>query len=405
MSAPVSTAAPSTDAMQQFLDLLADALTEQSLIKLSLAKYHGSEPQLQRLSIRPVLLKAVPHLCFVYSYQTKDITKNYLLIEGFNQIQALLLSGEFRSAHLRSVEQEAQLLLNKRLQPHLTCKTWVQSSPSNQITSTEHNRSKQRYLELDRAYLTALGVTDQQRQLIPSMSRKWKQINKFIEIFEHAFSELNHPAGQALHVVDFGSGKGYLTFAIREYIEQKLQLSPQVTGVELRDELVTLCNQAAQTLALQGLDFYQGDVRSYQPERVDVMIALHACDIATDYALHTGIRLNASIIMCAPCCHKEIRPQLQSPAVLQPMLQYGVHLGQQAEMLTDSLRALLLQAHGYETKVFEFVALEHTSKNKMILAVKKSQSAQQQAQVLAQVEQLKQFYGIERQCLQGLLAE
>ena len=405
MSAPVSTAAPSTDAMQQFLDLLADALTEQSLIKLSLAKYHGSEPQLQRLSIRPVLLKAAPHLCFVYSYQTKDITKNYLLIEGFNQIQALLLSGEFRSAHLRSVEQEAQLLLNKRLQPHLTCKTWVQSSPSNQITSTEHNRSKQRYLELDRAYLTALGVTDQQRQLIPSMSRKWKQINKFIEIFEHAFCELNHPAGQALHVVDFGSGKGYLTFAIREYIEQKLQLSPQVTGVELRDELVTLCNQAAQTLALQGLDFYQGDVRSYQPERVDVMIALHACDIATDYALHTGIRLGASIIMCAPCCHKEIRPQLQSPDVLQPMLQYGVHLGQQAEMLTDSLRALLLQAYGYETKVFEFVALEHTSKNKMILAVKKSQSAQQQAQVLAQVEQLKQFYGIERQCLQRLLAE
>ena len=133
------------------------------------------------------------------------------------------------------------------------------------------------------------------------------------------------------------------------------------------------------------------------------MIALHACDIATDYALHTGIRLNASIIMCAPCCHKEIRPQLQSPAVLQPMLQYGVHLGQQAEMLTDSLRALLLQAHGYETKVFEFVALEHTSKNKMILAVKKAQSAQQQAQVLAQVEQLKQFYGIERQCLQELL--
>lgn len=405
MSAPASTTAPSTDATQQFLDLLADALSGQTLVKLSLAKYHGTEPQLQRLSIRPVLLKAVPHLCFVYSYQTKDITKNHPIIEGLNQIQALLLAGEFRSAHLNTVEQEVQLLLNKRLQPHLTCKILLQSSQSPALSGTEHNRSKQRYLALDRPYLTALGVTDQQRQLIPSMSRKWKQINKFIEIFQHAFSELNHPAGQAVHVVDFGSGKGYLTFAIREYIEQALQLVPQVTGVELRDELVALCNHAAQTLDLQGLDFYQGDVRSYQPERVDVMIALHACDIATDYALHTGIRLGASIIMCAPCCHKEIRPQLKSPTLLQPMLQYGVHLGQQAEMLTDSLRALLLEAHGYDTKVFEFVALEHTSKNKMILAVKKARSADKQAKILTQVEQLKQFYGIEQQCLQGLLAE
>ena len=392
------------NATQQFLEMLANELNAYTLVKLSLGKYHGSEPQLQRIVIRPIMLKTVPHLCFVYHYQTKDITKNFLPSHGLAQIQSLLQAGECRSAHLRTVTEEVQLLLNKRLQPHLTRKILSQTDQSSQLAaSTEHNRSKQRYLELDRPYLTALGVTDQQRQLIPSMSRKWKQINKFIEIFQHAFSEFNHPAGQALHVVDFGSGKGYLTFAIREYIEQKLQLPPQVTGVELRDELVTLCNQAAQTLDLQGLDFYQGDVHSYQPERVDVMIALHACDIATDYALHTGIRLNASIIMCAPCCHKEIRPQLQSPAVLQPMLQYGVHLGQQAKMLTDSLRALLLQAHGYETKVFEFVALEHTSKNKMILAVKKAQSAQQQAQVLAQVEQLKQFYGIERQCLQELL--
>lgn len=394
-----------TDATQQFLDVLATALSTQTLLKLSLAKYHGTEPQLQRLSVRPVVLKAEPHLCFVYSYQTKDITKNFILIDGLNQIQALLLAGGFRSAHLRTVEQEAQLLFNKRLQPHLTCKTLVQSSQSPVAVSAEHNRSKQRYLTLERPFLTALGVTDQQRQLIPSMSRKWKQINKFIEIFDHAFSTLKHPAGQALHVVDFGSGKGYLTFAIRDYIEQSLGLAPKVTGVELRDELVALCNDAAQTLALQGLDFYQGDVRSYQPERVDVMIALHACDIATDYALHTGIRLGASIIMCAPCCHKEIRPQLQSPELLQPMLQYGVHLGQQAEMLTDSLRALLLEAHGYDTKVFEFVALEHTSKNKMILAVKKNKSAEKQAAILAQIEQLKQFYRIERQSLQELLAE
>ncbi len=108
----------------------------------------------------------------------------------------------------------------------------------------------------------------------------------------------------------------------------------------------------------QQLEFFQGDVRTYQPEHLDVMIALHACDVATDFAIHTGIRLNAQMIMCAPCCHKELRPQLQSSeSCLQPMLQFGIHAGQQAEMLTDTIRALLLKAYGYDTKVFEFVAL------------------------------------------------
>jgi hypothetical protein len=153
-----------------------------------------------------------------------------------------------------------------------------------------------------------------------------------------------------------------------------------------------------------GLNFYQGDVRSYHPQQTDVMIALHACDIATDYAIHTGIRLGAKIIMCAPCCHKQIRPQMQSPQVLKPVLQHGVHLGQEAEMITDGLRALLLEANGYQTQVFEFVSLEHTSKNKMILAIKKQVSAQQKSDVLEQVAAIKRFYGIKEHCLESLLA-
>jgi hypothetical protein len=126
---------------------------------------------------------------------------------------------------------------------------------------------------------------------------------------------------------------------------------------------------------------------------------LHACDIATDFAIHTGIRLNASMIMCAPCCHKELRPQLHSPEVLQPMLQFGIHAGQQAEMLTDTLRALLLKAYGYETKVFEFVALEHTSKNKMILATKRKALQQPDPKIMQQIQALKAMYGIEKQSL------
>ncbi|WP_354624073.1 methyltransferase [Psychromonas sp. MME2] len=136
------------------------------------------------------------------------------------------------------------------------------------------------------------------------------------------------------------------------------------------------------------------------------MIALHACDIATDYAIHYGIRANAAIIMCSPCCHKQIRPQMQSPELFKPMLQYGVHMGQQAEMVTDSLRALFLEAHGYTTKVFEFISLEHTNKNKMILAVKKSQkNSKVNSEIVAQIADIKAYYNIKEHCLETLLNE
>ena len=248
-----------------------------------------------------------------------------------------------------------------------------------------------------------LGITDEKGQIIPSMARKWKQINKFIEIFSNAIEQIT-PQDRALHVVDFGSGKGYLTFAMYDYL-LKQGLQPKITGVELRDNLVEFCQKVADKNHFDQLEFFQGDVRSYQPEHLDVMIALHACDVATDFAIHCGIRLNASVIMCAPCCHKELRPQLKSPEVLKPMLQYGIHQAQQSEMLTDSIRALLLEAYGYETKVFEFVALEHTSKNKMILATKRKALQQPDPKIMQQIQALKAMYGIEKQSLELLLQD
>jgi SAM-dependent methyltransferase len=261
-------------------------------------------------------------------------------------------------------------------------------------------------VDLQRPYLTALGVTDAQQQLIPAMSRKWKQINKFIEVFSQALGQASGSGvldqEQPVQVVDFGSGKGYLTFAIHDYLHHQLHNPAQVTGVELREGLASLCNAAAARLEHRGLAFVCGDVKTHAPAHTDVMIALHACDVATDYAIHYGIRAGAAIIMCSPCCHKQIRPQLRSPALLKPILQYGVHLGQEAEMVTDSLRALLLEANGYSTKVFEFVSLEHTNKNKMILAVKKRHPGDNR-EVLAQIAAIKDFYGITEHCLETLL--
>lgn len=398
MSATAKPASPAPDHHAQFLELLSASLEQNAFIKLVLAKYVGTEPDLQKLIIKQLTVKDQPCLSFVYRYKTRDITKNFSLADGVAAI-AELLPAAFKNAHLLSVTDEAQLEYSKKNKSSL-----FKSKPQQlrEAPSAEHNREKNRLLDLTRPFLADLGVTNAKHELIPAMSRKWKQINKFIEVFSHALSSSPLKLDQPIKVADFGSGKGYLTFAIHDYLCNTLQAQGQVTGVELREDMVTLCNNAAAGLEHPGLTFQHGDVRTVAPSALDVMIALHACDIATDYAIHMGIRSGASIIMCSPCCHKQIRLQIQSPALLKPMLQYGLHMGQQAEMVTDSLRALLLEACGYETKVFEFISLEHTNKNKMILAVKRAEPVNPDL-LIARIQELKTFYGISEQCLETLL--
>jgi len=398
MSATAKPASSAPDHHAQFLELLSASLEQNAFIKLVLAKYVGTEPDLQKLIIKQLTVKDQPCLSFVYRYKTRDITKNFSLPDGVTAI-AELLPASFKNAHLLSVTDEAQLEYSKKNKSSL-----FKSKPQQlrEAPSAEHNREKNRFLDLTRPFLADLGVTNARHELIPAMSRKWKQINKFIEVFSHALTTSPLKLDQPVRVADFGSGKGYLTFAIHDYLRNTLNAEGEVTGVELREDMVTLCNNAAARLDHPGLVFKCGDVRSVAPSELDVMIALHACDIATDYAIHTGIRSGASIIMCSPCCHKQIRLQIQSPALLKPMLQYGLHLGQQAEMVTDSLRALFLEACGYETKVFEFISLEHTNKNKMILAVKRAEPVDN-AQLLVKIQELKAFYNITEHCLETLL--
>ena len=398
MSAPAASLKTATDPRATFLDLLGASLEQNALVKLVLARHLGAEAQLQRVIIKPVTVKEQACLSFVYRYQTRDITKNLALDEALTLI-ADLLPASFKNAHLLTLTDEVQLEFSKKNKPMLHRNAAQQPR---QAASAEHDREKKRYLELSRPFLVDLGVTNKQHELIPAMSRKWKQINKFIEVFSHAFAGAPIPANQPVRVADFGSGKGYLTFAIHDYLRNTLGREGQVTGVELREDMVTLCNTAAARLDHPGLVFEHGDVRTVVPSAIDVMIALHACDIATDYAIHTGIRTGAAIIMCSPCCHKQIRLQIQSPGLLKPMLQYGLHLGQQAEMVTDSLRALYLEACGYDTKVFEFISLEHTNKNKMILAVKRAEPQDPRA-LLEKIEALKAFYAIQEHCLETLL--
>jgi SAM-dependent methyltransferase len=394
---------------ERFLDELAAALADRRCVKLVLGKPRGAASDLQRLTARPIDLKGETCLNLVWRHSTRDITKNPPLAEGLALLRELLGTA-FSHAHLFTTTEEVQLMISKRGKVGLTRQA-VQGADAAAAPAAaqEHNREKHRLLSLALPFLEDLGVTDGRHRLVPAMARKWKQINKFLEVLASALDKAQfRPADGRIHVVDFGSGKGYLTFALHHYLAHSRGLDAQVAGVEWRQDMVTLCNAAAQRRSMAGLQFLCGDVRSHVPERLDVMIALHACDTATDFALHTAIRAQAAIVLCSPCCHKQIRPQMHLPTPLAPMLQHGIHLGQQAEMVTDSLRSLLLEAQGYDAQVFEFVALEHTSKNKMILAVRRAADAPDEdarrALAREQISQIKAFYGIAEHCLETMLA-
>jgi SAM-dependent methyltransferase len=384
--------------LDQFFTLLREYLEKNSIIKLILGKYRGSEDGLKNIEIKSVSIKSQDSLSFVYQYKTKDITKNFPAGEGIEAIRGLL-GGDFKSAHLFSLTEDIQIEFSKRGK----CMLSRSKATCGNTPDKKHNREKHRTIDQNRPFLTPLGITNDEHQVIPSMSKKWKQINVFLEIFQQALLSSQLSKTQNINVVDFGSGKGYLTFAVYDFLRNSQGMDAQVTGIELREDLVRFCSNVAVKLEMDNLHFCQGDIKSYTPAKIQVMIALHACDTATDLAIFTGISSGAEIIMCSPCCHKELRQQIIVPPVLKPMLRFGVHLGQEAEMLTDSLRALLLEAAGYETKVFEFISLEHTDKNKMILAVKGERSPDKKAKTLSQINAIKDFYGIKEIQLEALL--
>ncbi|WP_374563406.1 SAM-dependent methyltransferase [Ideonella sp.] len=399
----------------RFFEALSASLAGGQFRRLVLAKPRSGAGDLVRVSARPIELRGVACLQLVHQHRTRDLTENLALDQAQARIDGLLGSA-LAHGHLFTADEELQLLISKKGRVALRRARLAVADEAPADDSADaargHQRAKQRLLALDAPFLQALGVVDRGGALVPAMARKWKQINKFVEVLDHALDEAGlaqgtPPADAApLQVVDFGAGKGYLTFATHHHVTQGRGWPARTLGVELRQELVDLCNQAARSCEMTGLGFECGDVSKVLPPHVDVMIALHACDTATDHALNAGIRAGAAVILSSPCCHKQIRPQLQLPPVLRPMLRHGIHLGQEAEMVTDSLRALLLESRGYDAQVFEFVSLEHTSKNKMILAVRRRQPlpAARQAAIEAQIGEIMAFYGIREHALRTLLS-
>jgi SAM-dependent methyltransferase len=420
-AANLGSAAPSAAPLRAFLQRVHGALEDASFSSLVLSKNRERASDLRAVRIRSIALRGVATLSFTHSRAASDVTRNFEVAAGLDALAALLdpaASPSFAHATLHRAGGDTQLRVSKkgrctlRLLPAAPEAVGRPAAAGAALSAlAEHDRQRERRLPLELRFLRELGITDERHRLVPSMARKWRQIDKFLEVLDHALDALPAALRSAdggtmpIRVVDFGCGKGYLTFAVHEHLRRRFGIAPQVTGVELRADLVALCNAVAERTQAVGLNFVEGDLRSHEPAGVDVMIALHACDTATDHAIALGVRAGAAILVCSPCCHKELRPQMTRPRLLSGLLRHGIHLGQEAEMVTDSLRALLLETCGYDAQVFEFVALEHTRKNKMILARRCEEGEARAGRARAEVNDLKSFYGIREQCLETLLRD
>ncbi|MBA3770139.1 MAG: SAM-dependent methyltransferase [Blastocatellia bacterium] len=385
--------------LENFIGEIAKSISERTFIKLSLGNYKGSDESLQKLLIRPVTTKKGERLYFLYRHETNDVAKNFDAKEGIERVREALRHG-FRTGHLFTTVNDFQLTMSKSGSSRIN---------SGKPTITErsdaaHDKAKKSQIDPGSFYLKALGVTDDAGRVLKSSQDKWRQINRFVEILASLVDKSRLAGQKSLRVVDMGSGSGYLTFAVYDYFRNVREVEVEVTGVEARASLVAKCRGIAAVSDFDGLTFAEGSIADADVPGVDILIALHTCDTATDDALYKGVAAKAKLIIAAPCCHQELRPQMKSPEMFCNVLKHGVMMERTAETVTDGLRSLLLERSGYATKLFEFIQTEHTSKNNMLVATRLEKPSPP-GPFQNQIDTIKSLFAITHQRLETLLIE
>ncbi|MBE7653508.1 SAM-dependent methyltransferase [Tenacibaculum finnmarkense] len=379
---------------QQLKDTLNESVLEATFVKLTLSKPIKKSDGLPNVYVRLVKIKGAEMFQFTYHYNTNDKVQNYTITEAITEIEILLMDN-FRAATLFTLTKDLLIFISKR---KLVSYRENMASFKNKLPET-HDKPKERLAEAG-SYLHHLGITDKDGKVIHKMADKYRQINKYLEIIEGLLKSTRLP--KHINIVDMGSGKGYLTFALYDYLVNQKKYSATVTGIELRKELVDYCNDVAEKSAFTKLSFVAQPIQEYDNNKIDILIALHACDTATDDAIYKGLSAKAELIICAPCCHKQIRQQVKGKEQESPLLKYGIFKERQFEMVTDTIRALILEKSNYNTKVFEFISNEHTRKNVMLVA-SKSIKKNDISKIDAKIAGLKDAYAIESHYLETLV--
>ncbi len=355
------------DYKQQIELLVQD---EQTFVRLTLkGQIRDQLLPWRQVIVRPVQIKNERYLQFSYFTQKQDITKNYRASEAREKL-AELLALPFHTIIAQSTAETLRVQFPKKGKP-IVQRTSTESSPRRPDLS--HDQRKNLLLPANRpdAFLQATGIMDEHGRVLPSMQAKFTQINEFLKLLEHT-GELDRFDHTPVQILDCGCGSAYLAFAAYHYLNDVRHIPARLVGIDVNETLIQKDNQQSDELGFSGACFQQSAIIDYVPQTApDIVLALHACDTATDEALVQGITSQSRLILCAPCCHRHLHEQLRAVQPFQPVFHDGILKKRLADILTDTFRALALRIMGYTTDVVEFIAPEHTDKNLMIRAVKR----------------------------------
>lgn len=360
--------------MEELSSRLSDFLSDR-LYQIIISNPRSRE-QASKVKVRPVLLKGKINFQETITRGTQVFHENFTKEEIQERI-IQYMQKEFRQLEAVSVDGRLTALVSKK--GRITVKCTRQSEASKILPDMSHNRAKQYLLQEGTPvpFLVDLGVQTGEGMIVRSRYDKFKQINRYLEFVEDILPTLDKE--ETVHIIDFGCGKSYLTFALYYYLHEVKGMDTMITGLDLKADVIEKCNRLAKSYGYEKLHFYQGDIRTFEgAEQVDMVVSLHACDTATDYAIKKALDWNAKVLFAVPCCQHEVNRQIDSE-LLQPVLKYGLLKERLSAILTDAVRANLLEKAGYDTQVLEFIDMEHTPKNILIRAVKKENPSKKDA--------------------------
>lgn len=371
-----------------FFNELSTACRNRSLVRLVLSRPLITG-QARRVTARIVETDQGYRLSIVHEQQPSHRTETLPLTEAIAALRKLT-GPVYHDAHLFTTGFNLQLRFSRKGKPHLTRKTTgTQKQPD-----TRHDRAKQYLIPPHSPFLAALDIATANGQIRASMQAKYRQICHFAELARKALDEIEPRNGNFLQVTDLGCGKGYLTFAMHMLLNEILEQPARTTGIDRRQDIVDTANRAANDCDTEGLRFKCGEIRPQSANKSDVVIALHACDTASDDAISAGIKAGAAVIMVAPCCHHALREKITPHGSVAGMLQHRILLERTAALADDALRCLRLECNGYRVQAVEFIDPEHTPRNTLIIARHIGDNPRcNQAQ--KETQELKNLFGID----------
>lgn len=374
--------------MEKITQTLCSVFDGGRLIKIVFADRRRKSTEYRKITMRPVTIKGEYMYQAEYHYDKKVTHRNIPYYQGVD-FACDVIASDFKQINILAEDEDIQILAAKPDNPRITRRPAGRTA-----ASLSHDNTKNYILEDGRPcdFLIALGVMSENGKVFKKHYSKFRQINRYLEIADDSFGHL--PSDGRLRIIDFGCGKSYLTFALYHYLKLIKERDVEIIGLDLKEDVIRFCNDTAKRLGYDSLTFLTGDIADFQSTGADMVVTLHACDTATDFALINAVKWHSKVILSVPCCQHELFSQIKND-VDEPMLKHGIIRDKFTELLTNGLRGLRLEAAGYDVSMIEFTSLEHTSKNVMIKAVyndSKSSSAKKKAS--QEYEALKKTYNV-----------